>query len=149
MQSFISWWKWLYQKYILTEEKNHGFLFLPSKILDWPLFDLSILTKQNKQHPVLHLVSSMEELGSRFPLISQIILNNVDDNSLANFRKVSRENSNFLDNERFYWIRNIKKYSSNLEEFQESWKKVINKTPVDFLKNLATDVQSFFQGLIK
>ena len=91
----------------------------------------------------------MEELGSRFPLISQIILNNVDDNSLANFRKVSRENSNFLDNERFYWIRNIKKYSSNLEEFQESWKKVINKTPVDFLKNLATDVQSFFQGLIK
>ena len=37
-----------YQKYILTKEKNHGYLFLPSKILDWPLFDLSILTKQNK-----------------------------------------------------------------------------------------------------
>ena len=112
---------------------------------------LNFQSYPNKRHEksFLHVVSSMEDLGRRFPLISQIILNNVDDKSLTNFRKASRENSNFLDNERFYWIRNIKKYSSNLEEFQESWKKVINKTPVDFLKNLATDVQSFFQGLIK
>ena len=97
----------------------------------------------------MHVVSSMEDLGRRFPLISEIILNNVDDKSLTNFRKASRDNSNFLDNERFYWIRNIKRYSANFEEFQESWKKVINKTPVDFLKNLAIDVHSFFQGLIK
>ena len=91
----------------------------------------------------------MEDLGRRFPLVSQIILNNVDDKSLTNFRKTSRENSNFLDNERFYWIRNVKRYFANFEEFQKSWKKVINKTPVDFLKDLAIDVHSFFQGLIK
>ena len=97
----------------------------------------------------LHVVSSMEDLGRRFPLISQIILNNVDDKSLTKFRKASRENSNFLENERFYWIRRIKRYFSNFEEFQESWKKVIKKTPVDFLKDLAIDVHSFFQGLIK
>ena len=88
-------------------------------------------------------------LGGSFPLISQIVLNNVDDKSLTNFRKTSRENSNFLENERFYWIRRIKRYFSNFEEFQESWKKVIKKTPVDFLKDLAIDVHSFFQGLIK
>ena len=82
----------------------------------------------------------------RFPVISQIILNNVDDNSLTNFKISSRENSNFLDNERFYWIRNIKKYSANFEEFQEIWKKVINKTPVEFSKNLAIDVHRFFEG---
>ena len=97
----------------------------------------------------MHIVSSMEDLGRTFPLISKIILNNVDDKSLANFRRASRENSNFLDNERFYWIRNIKRYFANFEEFQESWKKVIKKTPVDFLKNLAIDVHRFFQGLIK
>jgi hypothetical protein len=91
----------------------------------------------------------MEDLAKRFPLISQIILKNVDDKSLTNFRTASRENSLFLDNERFYWIRNIKRYSTNFEEFQESWKKVIKKTPVDFLKDLAIDVHSFFQGLIK
>ena len=97
----------------------------------------------------MRVVSSMEGLGRRFPLISQIILNNVDDKSLTNFRKASRENSNFLDNERFYWIRNIKKYWANFEGFQESWNKVINKTPVDFLKNLAIDVHSFFKGASK
>ena len=89
----------------------------------------------------------MEELGRRFPLISQIILNNVDDYSLVNFRKASRENTSFLDSERFYWIRNIKKYSANFEEFQDSWKKVINRTSVEFLKDLAIDVHSFFEGL--
>ena len=91
----------------------------------------------------------MEDLGGRFPLISKIILNNVDNKSLTNFRKASKENGNFLDNERFYWIRHINKYSANFEEFKDSWKKVINKTPVDFLKDLAIDVHSFFQGLIK
>ena len=77
--------------------------------------------------------------------MSKIILNNVDNKSLANFRKASRENRNFLDNERFYWIRHINKYSKNLEEFKDSWKKVVNKTPVDFLKNLTFDVQSFLK----
>ena len=91
----------------------------------------------------------MEDLGWRFPLISKIILNNVDNISLANFRKASRENSNFLENERFYWIRIIKKYSANFEEFKESWKKVISKTQVDFLKNLAIDVQTFFNSFSK
>ena len=89
----------------------------------------------------------MEDLGRTFPLISKIILNNVDDKSLANFRRASRENRYFLDNERFYWIRNIKKYSETFEEFQESWNKVIKKTPVGFLKNLAIDVHSFFKGI--
>lgn len=83
----------------------------------------------------------------KFPVISQIILNNVDDESLTNFKISSRENSNFLDNERFYWIRNIKKYSETFKEFQESWNKVIKKTPVGFLKNLAIDVHSFFKGV--
>ena len=53
-----------YQKYILTEEKNHGYLFLPSKILDWPLFDLSILTKQNNQHPVASLAFGFKHGGT-------------------------------------------------------------------------------------
>ena len=89
----------------------------------------------------------MEDLGKRFPLISQIILNNVDNKSLTIFRKASRENSNFLDSERFYWIRNIKKYSANFEEFQEAWKKVVNKTSVEFLEDLAINVHNFFKGV--
>ena len=59
----------------------------------------------------------------------------------------SRENSIFLDNEKFYWIRNIKKYSANFKGFQESWKKVNKKTTVVFLQNFAFDVHSFFKGI--
>ena len=84
----------------------------------------------------------MEDLGRKFPLISKIILNNIDNISLARFREASRENDNFLNSERFYWIRNIKKYSAHFEEFQYSWKKVVSKTPVEFLKSLAFDVHS-------
>ena len=91
----------------------------------------------------------MEDLGKRFPLISQIILNNVDNKSLTIFRTASRENSNFLDRERFYWIRNIKKYFANFQEFQEAWKKVVNKTSVEFLEDLAINVHSFFNGVSK
>ena len=95
----------------------------------------------------MRLVSSMDDIGRRFPLISQLILNNVDNISLANFKKASQENRNFLENERFYWIRNKKKYSANFEEFQDSWKKVVCKTPVEFLKNLALDVHSYLKGI--
>ena len=117
------------------------------KKLDWLNFKLSILSKQNSWRSLLHVVSSMEDLGRRFPLISQIILNNIDNISLARFREASRENDNFLNSETFYWIRNIKKYSANFEEFQQPWKKVINKTPVEFLKNLAIDMHSFFNKI--
>ena len=70
----------------------------------------------------LHVVSSMEDLGRRFPLISKIILNNIDDKSLTKFRNASRENSIFLDTEIFYWIRYIKKYTTNFKGRRSSKK---------------------------
>ena len=85
----------------------------------------------------------MEDLGLRFSLISKIILNNLDDISLANFRKASRENSNFLENERFYWIRIIKKYNCLIGEHQEVWNKVVSKTPVETIKEFAVAVYQF------
>ena len=128
--------------------KNHGLFISSSKIgLDCLIFELLLRSKQNIQHAFLHVHSSMEELGRRFPLISKIILNNADNKSLTSFRKASRENRNFLDNERFYWIKHINKYSANFEEFKDSWKKVVNKTPVEFLKNLTFDVQSFLKTI--
>ena len=133
----------------LYQLEINGFLISSHKTLDGPIFEHSIQSERNTKQSVLHVASTMEDLDWRFSLISKIILNNVDDISLANFKKASRENSNFLENERFYWIRIIKKYSANFEEFKESWKKVISKTQVDFLKNLAIDVQTFFNSFSK
>ena len=89
----------------------------------------------------------MENICERFPVITQMILNNVDDRSLINFKETSRDNDEMLKSERFYWIRIVKKYNGKFEEFYESWLKVINKSPVEIVKELALAVYvSVFHG---
>ena len=88
----------------------------------------------------------MENIFQRFPVITQMILNNVDDRSLINFKETSRDNDEILNSERFYWIRIMKKYNGNFQEFYESWLKVINKSPVEVVKELALAVYQFFMA---
>ena len=88
----------------------------------------------------------MENL-SRFSVINQQILNNVDNKTLVNFNKASRIINQVLDKEKFYWIRIINNHSGRFQDFQEPWKKVIFKTPVGTVKQLALAVHKFFQGI--
>ena len=46
-----------------------------------------------------------------------------------------------IKNERSYWIRILGKYNENFQEFSESWKKVIFKSPLDVVKKLAMAAQ--------
>ena len=87
----------------------------------------------------------MEDLCRRFPLINRNILDYVDNKSLQNFKSASRQTYKLLDQERFYWIRIIKRYNENFKKFREMWKKVITKTPVEFTKQLAIAVHNFFE----
>ena len=75
-----------------------------------------------------------------------MILNNVDDRSLINFKETSRDNDEMLKNERICWIRIMKKYNGNFQEFHESWLNVINKSPVEIVKELALAVYQFFMA---
>ena len=59
---------------------------------------------------VLCLDLNMEEVLRRFPVIGSKILNHVGDESLIDFKATSRENYDFLENEKIYWLRIIKKY---------------------------------------
>jgi ankyrin repeat protein len=86
----------------------------------------------------------MEEFSNRFPALIPMILKNVDDQSLVKFKETSREMSEIIVNERFYWIRILKKYNQNFEEFSNAWKLVIEKTSVAMVQKLALDVQKFF-----
>ena len=86
----------------------------------------------------------MENLCQRFPHVIMLVLDNVDDKSLVNCRKASKEMSEFLPIERFYWIRIIKHYSVYFGSFENCWRKVINKTPVEIIKQLAVEVQEVF-----
>ena len=55
----------------------------------------------------------MEIFFKRFPLASKMILRNLDNQSLVRSKEVSREVSEILDKERFYWIRIIAKHIEN------------------------------------
>ena len=52
----------------------------------------------------------MEVVFKRFPLIRRKVLKNLDDESLIRSVEAKRGIAEFLDNERFFWIRVIKKY---------------------------------------
>ena len=87
----------------------------------------------------------MEDLCQIFPLVSQIVLNNLDDQSLANCKKANRDLKEYLEDEKLLSIRIIKKYKKNFEFFSDSWKKAIHNTPSVIVKELATAVQEFFK----
>ena len=87
----------------------------------------------------------MDNCCKRFPDVGKMILNNLNDQSLARSKKASRGIAVFLENERFYFVRIIRKYDEQFEGFEESWNEVINKTPIDFLKQLAVAVEDFFK----
>ena len=86
----------------------------------------------------------MDCLYERFPHLSKSILNNLDNQSLLKSKEASREIFQFLENERFYWIRMIGRKYWTFKGFQESWKEVVHQTPTDVVKELANEVQTLF-----
>ena len=87
----------------------------------------------------------MENLCKRFPHLAAQIFDQVDDQSLNNCKEINRGVLEHLDNERFFWIRIIKKYERKLKDFPRLWKPVIDKTPVETVKQIAIAVSRFFK----
>ena len=86
----------------------------------------------------------MEDLCERFPLLSKMVFENLDDQSLVKVKESSQKINNHLQNERLYWIRRIKKHVEYFKKFADAWKKVIDKTPVKDVRKLAITVESYF-----
>ena len=93
----------------------------------------------------------MENVCRRFPHLANRIFDQVDNKSLNNCKEISRDVLEHLNNERFFWIRIIKKYRGptrfrgRLKDFQEVWKPVIEKAPVEIVKQIAIAVSRFFE----
>ena len=87
----------------------------------------------------------MEKLCERFPHLAGCIFDQVDDEILNKCKEISREVLEYLEKERFFWIRIIKKYRGSLKDFPKSWKPVIDKSPVEKVKQIAIAVSQFFQ----
>ena len=75
--------------------------------------------------------------------MAQKIMNHVDNKTLINFKETGRNNAYFLGKERFYWIRIIQRYNCLIGELQEVWKKVVRKTPIEIIKELAVAIHQF------
>ena len=84
----------------------------------------------------------MEDFCLRFSHLVMAILAQIDDKSLNKFRKVSRICCISVDNQRFKWIRIIKKYIGHMEK---SWENAVHKAPFGTVKKLALAVQFFYK----
>ena len=109
---------------------------------------------------------SIEDHFLRFPHLSESIFNQLDDETLADCRKINKIWLNFIDNERFLWVRMIKKKighissllnvpgplsrkQTKMSKFQEHWKNVFNKTPLMIIKDLAFSVKKCHQEVYR
>ena len=81
----------------------------------------------------------MDAIVKWFQYLAVNILINLDDQSLVNFKDAKRENYEFMDHERFYWI------SEYFDTSNESWKMSTSKIEARFVKKLATAVLKFFK----
>ena len=89
----------------------------------------------------------MEEFIARFPVIGQEIFNQLDNQTLTKCKEVSRDLNQFLEDDRLVWTRIIKKYNASHVEFKDAWNLVVNKVPVELVKDLAIASDSFYSSL--
>ena len=85
----------------------------------------------------------MENLLQRFPHLAKRIFDQLDDRRLNRCKEISGEVLEFLDNERFFWIRIIRKYKRKIKDFPKLWKQVFEKTPVEKAKQIAIAISKF------
>ena len=88
---------------------------------------------------------SMDITHKRFSHLTQNILRNLDNQSLARSIEANREIAKCLKNAKFYFIRIIKQNEENFEGFEESWREVLFKIPLEMMKQLCNAVQQFFE----
>ena len=76
-----------------------------------------IKTKHNAHVETFSIIFSFKHglHSEKVPHLAVNIFNNIDDQSLVNFKDANRENNAFMDQERFYWIRILKKNSEYFE----------------------------------
>ena len=85
-------------------------------IWDWLFLMISSnwSSKQIVLQAFSHLLNpNMEDLCERIPLLGKLVFTNLDNQSLTNFREVSRRLNESLDKERLLWLRIIKNHKSN------------------------------------
>ena len=100
-----------------------------------------------------HVVINMTNFGtptiatilSRFPALAEDIFKELNNKSLTKCRKVSVQWQNFIDNQKFIWLRRILKYNGSMTEFSDHWKRMITNTSTDHVKEFSTVMETFLE----
>ena len=91
----------------------------------------------------------MEVLCVRFSFVFKKLLFHLDDQHLVRLKEASRLVSHHIDDERYYYIRIIQKlfeqHNGRAGELPKSWKKVIEKTPIKIIRQLAIVTTNFIK----
>ena len=80
----------------------------------------------------------------RFPHLNQLILSELDNESLVTCKEVDKTWNKFIDSQKLLWIRMMEKHIGRLEQYPETWKKVTSKTQVKNVQELALTVDQFY-----
>ena len=85
----------------------------------------------------------MNEIILRFPDLAKRIFNQLDNESLAKCKNVSRSWSSYMNRDISFWKRIIQKYIDNIREFKDTWRCVMTKAGLENIKELAMVVKHY------
>ena len=111
---------------------------------------LEIDCNSSKKRKMDHSVS-LEQFFLRFPTLEEKICNQLDQQSLITFTKVSKEMMDIRLGRRFYWVRNIEYqlrgvYKGKIpKRKRDLWRKVIQRSPVEIVKEIFQMTAQFYK----
>ena len=88
---------------------------------------------------------NFETLFLRFSHLSESILGKLSNENLVKCRKINKSWKQGIDNQKITWKRIIQSKTKSYDKFQNEWKRVFGKNPLDFFKELALAAQSFYE----
>ena len=92
----------------------------------------------------------MKNFFQRFPDLCNNIFDQLDDQNLAKSKKVSVTWCSFINSEKNWWIRMIRKYvDEDIIEDPNIWRKVIVRTQIEIVKNFAIASRQFYKHFQK
>ena len=87
----------------------------------------------------------MEEVASRFPLLSKKIFNSLENQSIAKCRRVSRFWQVHVDQQKCIQIRIIKEKVGDFHKIGDAWNKIFKEGSTEIIIDLGIAVDKFYK----
>ena len=105
--------------------------------------DVIINIENDRNDPII------DDMILRFPTVVDAIFKELDNESVAKCKSVSRLWYDFIDNQKLPWIRKIQKFKRKTEKFNQQWKKAFKNAPINIVKEVSVAVQCNYESAIK